>query len=242
MGAVAALLAGACVAPVVIQVVLFSSNLYATGTTIALALPFFLGLGMALPWPIRRRGPRLAAEAGHVDGARQAGLRRRSSSRPPLYYGYLAYALFAEPLGRSGRGAVERRGAAEGRLARRRSPRASPPREREGKPVLIDMWATWCKNCLTMDKTTLVDRRCKAALAGYVKIKFQAEDPDESAGQGRDAALQRRRPARPTSSSNRNDGDGIRSPDVASEPQSHGTDERVPDQAHASSRPCSRSG
>src|SRR5206468_3266264 len=43
MGAIAALLAGACVAPVVIQVVLFSSNLYATGTKIALALPFFLG-------------------------------------------------------------------------------------------------------------------------------------------------------------------------------------------------------
>jgi len=39
MGAVAALLAGACVAPVVIQVVLFSSNLYAKGTAIALALP-----------------------------------------------------------------------------------------------------------------------------------------------------------------------------------------------------------
>lgn len=52
MGAVAALLAGACVAPVVIQVVLFSSSLYAGGTTLALALPFFLGLGMALPWPI----------------------------------------------------------------------------------------------------------------------------------------------------------------------------------------------
>ena len=33
MGAVAALLAGACVAPVVIQVVLFASNLYATGTS-----------------------------------------------------------------------------------------------------------------------------------------------------------------------------------------------------------------
>ena len=27
--------------------------------------------------------------------------------------------------------------------------------EREGKPVLLDLWATWCKNCLTMDKTTL---------------------------------------------------------------------------------------
>jgi thiol:disulfide interchange protein len=56
MGAVAALLAGACVAPVVIQVVLFSSNLYATGTTAALALPFMLGVGMALPWPIAGAG------------------------------------------------------------------------------------------------------------------------------------------------------------------------------------------
>ena len=52
--------------------------------------------------------------------------------------------------------------------------------EREGKPVLIDLWATWCKNCLTMDKTTLASPEVKAALAGYVKIKFQAEQPDES--------------------------------------------------------------
>ncbi len=61
MGAVAALLAGACVAPVVIQVVLFSSDLYARGTAIALALPFLLGVGMAcrgrLPAPASRRCP-----------------------------------------------------------------------------------------------------------------------------------------------------------------------------------------
>ena len=50
---------------------------------------------------------------------------------------------------------------------------------REQKPVLIDLWATWCKNCLTMDKTTLKDPGVTSALAGYVKIKFQAEDPDE---------------------------------------------------------------
>ncbi|MBI2829321.1 MAG: thioredoxin family protein, partial [Acidobacteria bacterium] len=46
--------------------------------------------------------------------------------------------------------------------------------------VLIDLWATWCKNCLTMDKTTLTDSEVTAALSGYVKIKFQAEDPGES--------------------------------------------------------------
>jgi len=48
--------------------------------------------------------------------------------------------------------------------------------QREGKPVLIDMWATWCKNCLTMDKTTLQDPSVMKALEGYVKVKFQAED------------------------------------------------------------------
>ena len=47
------------------------------------------------------------------------------------------------------------------------------------QPVLIDMWATWCKNCLTMDKTTLADPRVAGALDGYVKIKFQAEDLDQ---------------------------------------------------------------
>src|SRR5262249_36257544 len=51
--------------------------------------------------------------------------------------------------------------------------------KRENKPVLIDMWATWCKNCLTMDKTTLADPAVTAALDRYVKIKFQAETPDE---------------------------------------------------------------
>lgn len=34
-----------------------------------------------------------------------------------------------------------------------------------------------------MDKTTLDDDAVKAALAGYVKIKFQAEQPDEPPAQ-----------------------------------------------------------
>ena len=49
----------------------------------------------------------------------------------------------------------------------------------EQKPVLIDMWATWCKNCVVMDRTTLADPAVTKALDGYVKIKYQAEQLDE---------------------------------------------------------------
>ena len=44
--------------------------------------------------------------------------------------------------------------------------------------MLIDFWATWCKNCLTMDSTTFENASVKAALEKYVKVKVQAEDPD----------------------------------------------------------------
>ena len=50
----------------------------------------------------------------------------------------------------------------------------------EDKLVLVDMWATWCKNCLTMDRTTLQTPIIQEELEGYVRVKFQAEDLDAS--------------------------------------------------------------
>lgn len=177
MGAVAALLAGACVAPVVIQVVLFSSNLYATGTTIALALPFFLGIGMAIPWPLAGAGLASLPKPGPwMVRVKQAfGVIILGTA---VYYGYLSYELFASRWVDAGEVAssVEEK-LKEGWHSSLATGLAAA--EREGKPVLVDLWATWCKNCLTMDKTTLVDPSVKGALEGYVKIKFQAEQPDE---------------------------------------------------------------
>jgi thiol:disulfide interchange protein len=177
MGAVAALLAGACVAPVVIQVVLFSSNLYATGTTIALALPFFLGIGMAIPWPIAGAGLASLPKPGPwMVRVKQAfGVLIMATA---VYYGYTAYGLFANRWV----DATEVASSVEAKLkegwhASLASGLAQA--EREGKPVLVDLWATWCKNCLVMDKTTLADPAVTAALAGYVKVKYQAEQPDE---------------------------------------------------------------
>jgi len=176
MGAVAALLAGACVAPVVIQVVLFSSNLYAGGTKIALGLPFFLGLGMALPWPIAGAGIASLPKPGMwMVRVKQAfGVFILATA---AYYGYQSYELFANRWVDASAVAS----AVQDQLKAGWHPSLGEGLDtavRQGKPVLIDMWATWCKNCLTMDKTTLENADVESALKDYVKIKFQAEDPD----------------------------------------------------------------
>jgi thiol:disulfide interchange protein len=176
MGAVAALLAGACVAPVVIQVVLFSSNLYATGTKIALALPFCLGIGMAIPWPIAGAGLAALPKPGMwmVRVKEAFGVFILATA---AYYGYEAYSIFSnrwvDPSAVTSSVQEQLKAGWHASLAEGLETAA-----RENKPVLIDMWATWCKNCLTMDKTTLANEAVQKALAGYVKIKYQAEDPD----------------------------------------------------------------
>jgi cytochrome c biogenesis protein CcdA len=177
MGAVAALLAGACVAPVVIQVVLFSSDLYARGATVALALPFLLGVGMAIPWPLAGAGLTALPKPGPwMVRVKQAfGVLILATA---AYYCYLAYGLFADRWVDAGAVAssVEEK-LKSGWYASLNEGLAAAQRER--KPVLVDMWATWCKNCLVMDQTTLADPTVTAALDGYVKIKFQAEQPEE---------------------------------------------------------------
>jgi thiol:disulfide interchange protein len=182
MGAIAALLAGACVAPVVIQVVLFSSDLYAQGTVVALGLPFLLGVGMAVPWPLAGAGitalPKPGAWMVRVKQAFGVVILVTAA-----YYGYLAYTLFAD------RWVDPREVAASVEEQLKAGWHASlaeglEKARREQKPVLIDMWATWCKNCVLMDKTTLAAPTVRTALDGYVKIKFQAEQPDEEPARG----------------------------------------------------------
>jgi thiol:disulfide interchange protein DsbD len=176
MGAIAALLAGACVAPVVIQVVLFSSNLYAAGTPVALALPFFLGIGMAIPWPIAGAGIAALPKPGMwMVRVKQAfGVFILATA---AYYAWESYSLFAnrwvDPALVASSVEEQVKAGWHASLADGLAVAA-----REKKPVLVDMWATWCKNCLTMDKTTLASDEVKTALVNYVKVKYQAEDPD----------------------------------------------------------------
>jgi len=182
MGAIAALLAGACVAPVVIEVVLFASNLYAKGTSMALALPFLLGIGMAVPWPVAGAGLAALPKPGAwmVRVKQVFGVLILVTA---AYYGYEAFSLFSN---RWVNAADVTSSVSEKIKEGWHSSLAEglATAKREHKPVLIDLWATWCKNCLTMDKTTFADQQIRSALDGYVKIKFQAEDPDQQPAKG----------------------------------------------------------
>ena len=179
MGAVSALLAGACVAPVVISVILLASDLYLGGNPWGLALPFLLGVGMGLPWPFAGAGLALLPKPGgwmnyvkYAFGLLILGFAvYYASLAVSAFRGRSALPLAAAPANGAAVSAVEQD--AEGAALAAALRRALAER----KPAVVDFWATWCKNCHAMDRTTLKDPAVQEKMAGMIFAKYQAEQP-----------------------------------------------------------------
>ena len=166
MGAMSAVLAGACVAPVLISVLLLTTDLVAKGSRFAVLLPFVMGVGMALPWPFAGAGMKVLPKPG----AWMKGVNRAFGVIVlgfATYYGQLAI--------RAWTGADVNYGKIRSEV--RIQDLETFVANRKG-PILIDCWATWCKNCWAMD-AVMADEKVKRALEPFEVIHVQAEDVSE---------------------------------------------------------------
>ena len=162
LGGLSALLAGACVAPVVIAVLLHAANRYAAGYPVALLLPFLLGIGMGLPWPFAAAGlARLPKPGMWMVRVKQAfGVLIVLIG---LYYGWLGLRLL-----------LPERSASSAPSPALTASLTSAFREsaRNGKPVLIDVRADWCKNCKAMELGPLRNSRVRSLLRNFNLVEL----------------------------------------------------------------------
>ena len=176
MGVMSALLAGACVAPVVISVVLLATNLYAKGTVAGLMLPFLLGVGMALPWPFAGAGLTFMPKPGKW--------------MKYVKYGFciliLAFALYYTKLAwqahqRSG-GLIAAAGTGSGTTSSGESNQellaALQQARTTGRPLFVDFHASWCKDCSAMDETVFNQAQVKQQLERFLAVRYAAEQPN----------------------------------------------------------------
>ncbi len=138
LGAGTAVLAGACVAPILLATLLLTSKWYMAGRVWAVALPFVFGAGMGLPWPFITAGlsvlPKPGAWMRWVNRAFAVILFGMA-----VWYGWLAWNGFmAHGSAKDAATFV----AGNANLTR---------------PRLVKVGAPSCKYCTKMEQTTLKD-------------------------------------------------------------------------------------
>ncbi|MBR2625374.1 MAG: thioredoxin family protein [Lentisphaeria bacterium] len=163
MGGISALLAGACVAPVVISVLLFAAKANWYGAFVPLAL----GIGMGLPWPLAGAGLSILPKPGKFMVVMKY-IFALIIFAAAIYYTVLGVKLLP-----AGDAAAQIDGFAALEAAKAESLRT-------GKPVLVKFTASWCKNCHAMEKTTLRDPEVSDFIKeNFIMTTFPAENPEE---------------------------------------------------------------
>ena len=164
-GVGAALLSGACVAPVLVSTLVMASAMTAGGNPAGATLPLVLGLGLGFPWPFF--------------GGGVATLPRPGRWMNVVKYVFAAvfiamaarYALTAWRILDPGDARVDGEIAWHLSLAEVKDAYRAEPR-----PVLIYLTAESCTACKKMARTTFRDESVLAALRGFHAVKVDCTD------------------------------------------------------------------
>ena len=171
LGGLTAVLAGACVAPVLIWVLVMATEMYADGKTVGLILPFLLGAGMGLPWPFLGAGLSMLPKPG----AWMEKVKKLFGVLifvMALYYAHVGWNL----LNWSDKGTATDDG------WRTDIAQTLEDASKDGRPILVDFWGMSCKNCVMMDKTTMKDKDVTAWFEKnkIILLKVQGDDASNS--------------------------------------------------------------
>ena len=167
MGATAALMGGACVAPAVIGMLLLAATVYESMPVVGLAVPFVFGCGMGILWiaagaTMGKILPKPGKWMVYVKNILAVFIALLG-----VYYLWIAFSLSPGKFDPDKEIAVLQQAMIE----------ASERKQ----PVFIDFWASWCKNCAYMEKYVLGKPQVKAELQKYKVVKFQAENLSDPA-------------------------------------------------------------
>ena len=155
LGAGTAVLAGACVAPILLATLLLTADWFAAGRVWAVALPFVLGAGMGLPWPFVTTGLSVLPKPG-------AWMRWVNRAFAILLFGMAAWYGWLAWEGFAARGTSAKDSAPSANDAAGEVVAVSPER-----PRLVILGAPWCKNCTAMERTTLKEPSVVEALSKF---------------------------------------------------------------------------
>lgn len=162
LGALAALLAGACVAPVTVALLVFAAAQYSSGNFGALFLPLALGIGMGLPWPFFGAGIAILPKPGKF----------------MLYIKYLFAVILIGGAVWFGFNAfnIYRNSDHTPQKELARLERAAIEAKKKNQLLLVDCQASWCTSCREMEKDVLPRGAVQKELENFVFVRFRTEN------------------------------------------------------------------